>query len=25
LLAPDKTDEIFRDLDARLTKKLRDI
>ena len=25
LLAPDKTDEIFRDLDARLTRKLRDI
>ena len=25
LLAPDKTEEIFRDLDARLTKKLRDI
>jgi len=25
LLAPDKTDEIFKDLDARLTKKLRDI
>jgi len=25
LLAPEKTDEIFRDLDARLTKKLRDI
>jgi ABC-type glycerol-3-phosphate transport system substrate-binding protein len=25
LLAPDKTDEIFRDLDTRLTKKLRDI
>ncbi|HEX6793938.1 MAG TPA: sugar ABC transporter substrate-binding protein [Casimicrobiaceae bacterium] len=25
LLAPDRTDEIFRDLDARLTKKLRDI
>jgi len=25
LLAPDKTDEIFRDLDVRVTKKLRDI
>jgi len=25
LLAPDKTDEIFRDLDARLTKKLRGV
>ena len=25
LLAPDKTEDIFRDLDARLTKKLRDI
>jgi multiple sugar transport system substrate-binding protein len=25
LLAPDKTEEIFRELDARLTKKLRDI
>jgi ABC-type glycerol-3-phosphate transport system substrate-binding protein len=25
LLQPDKTDEIFRDLDVRLTKKLRDI
>jgi len=25
LLQPDKTDEIFKDLDARLTKKLRDI
>ncbi|HVO88740.1 MAG TPA: sugar ABC transporter substrate-binding protein [Casimicrobiaceae bacterium] len=25
LLAPDKTDEIFRDLDVRLTRKLRDI
>ena len=25
LLAPEKTDDIFRDLDARLTKKLRDI
>lgn len=25
LLAPDKTDEIFRDLDTRLSKKLRDI
>jgi multiple sugar transport system substrate-binding protein len=25
LLAPEKTDEIFRDLDARLTKKLRDL
>jgi ABC-type glycerol-3-phosphate transport system substrate-binding protein len=25
LLAPEKTDEIFRDLDAKLTKKLRDI
>jgi len=25
LLQPEKTDEIFRDLDARLTKKLRDI
>jgi len=25
LLQPDKTDDIFRDLDARLTKKLRDI
>ena len=25
LLAPDRTDEIFKDLDARLTKKLRDI
>ena len=25
LLAPDKTEEIFHDLDARLTKKLRDI
>ncbi|HZQ60167.1 MAG TPA: hypothetical protein VFC24_02385, partial [Casimicrobiaceae bacterium] len=25
LLAPERTDEIFRDLDARLTKKLRDI
>jgi ABC-type glycerol-3-phosphate transport system substrate-binding protein len=25
LLAPDETEEIFRDLDARLTKKLRDI
>jgi ABC-type glycerol-3-phosphate transport system substrate-binding protein len=25
LLNPDKTDEIFRDLDAKLTKKLRDI
>jgi hypothetical protein len=25
LLAPEKTDEIFRDLDARLSKKLKDI
>lgn len=25
LLAPDKTDQIFRDLDAKLTRKLRDI
>ena len=25
LLQPEKTDEIFRDLDARLTKKLRDV
>jgi hypothetical protein len=25
LLAPDKTDAIFRELDAKLTKKLRDI
>ena len=25
LLAPERTDEIFRDLDARVTKKLRDI
>jgi ABC-type glycerol-3-phosphate transport system substrate-binding protein len=25
LLAPEKTDEIFRDLDVRLTKKLRDV
>ena len=25
LLAPEKTDEIFRELDVRLTKKLRDI
>ncbi len=25
LLAPEKTDEIFRDLDTRLTKKLRDL
>ena len=25
LLAPDRTDDIFRELDARLTKKLRDI
>jgi len=25
LLAPDKTDEIFRDLDVRVTRKLRDI
>ena len=25
LLAPERTEEIFRDLDARLTKKLRDI
>lgn len=25
LLAPEKTEEIFRDLDARLTKKLRDV
>lgn len=25
LLEPEKTDEIFRDLDARLTKKLRDV
>jgi ABC-type glycerol-3-phosphate transport system substrate-binding protein len=25
LLAPEKTDEIFKDLDARLTKKLKDI
>ena len=25
LLSPDRTDEIFRDLDVRLTKKLRDI
>lgn len=25
LLAPEKTDEIFRDLDTRLTKKLRDV
>jgi len=25
LLAPDKTDEIFRDLDARLSRKLKDI
>ena len=25
LLAPDKTDEIFRELDAKLTKKLKDI
>jgi ABC-type glycerol-3-phosphate transport system substrate-binding protein len=25
LLQPDKTDEIFRDLDAKLTKKLRDV
>ena len=25
LLAPDKTDEIFHDLDVRLTKKLRDV
>jgi hypothetical protein len=25
LLAPDKTEEIFRDLDVRLTKKLKDV
>jgi hypothetical protein len=25
LLAPEKTEQIFRELDARLTKKLRDI
>jgi hypothetical protein len=25
LLSPEKTDEIFRDLDVRVTKKLRDL
>ena len=25
LLAPEKTEEIFRDLDVRLTKKLKDV